>query len=140
MEYKEPKVGVDILVIKNNQILLGLLSRKWLIDGIQVYGVPGREIRFGEKVGDTVKRNIQEDIGCNVISYRVFSVNASRTVDNHFINIGIIAEIEDEPKNLVPVDWEQWDWFDFSKIPTNLFPSAKNAINSYLQKSVCVAE
>ena len=140
MEHKGPKVGVDILVIRNDQILLGLLSKKWLVNGVQAYGVPGRDIRFGEKIGDTVKRDIQEDIGCKVISHRIFSVNASHTSDNHYINIAVAVEIDGEPKNLVPMDWERWDWFDLSKIPTNLFPSAKNAINSYLQKSVCVAE
>ena len=140
MKHKEPRVGVDVLVVKNNQVLLGLLSKKWLVNGVQVYGVPGRDIRFGEKIGDTVKRDIWKDIGCSVISYKIFSVNVSHTFNNHYINIGIVAEIDGEPKNLVPVDWERWEWFDLSKIPGNLFPSVKNAINCYLEKSVCIAE
>lgn len=90
MKKNTPKIGVDILVIKDNQILLGLLSKKWLVNGVRVYGVPCRDIPFGEKIGDTVKRDIQEDIGCNVISYKIFSINASHTTDNHFINIGIV--------------------------------------------------
>lgn len=140
MKNKEPKVGVDILVIRNSKILLGMLTKKWLVDGKQVYGVPGRDIRFGEKIGNTVKRVLEEDIGCNIVSYKIFSVNASRTLDNHYINIGVAVEIDGEPKNFSPTDWERWGWFDLSSIPTDLFPSAKNAIHSYMQKSVCVAE
>lgn len=140
MEYKEPKVGVDILVIKNNKVLLGLLSMKWLVNGKQVYGVPGRDIRFGEKISDTVKRDIEEDIGCSVVSCKIFSVNASHTPDTHYINIGVMTEIDGEPKNRVPTDWERWEWFDLSTIPTNVFPSAKNVIESYKQNAVCVSE
>lgn len=140
MESSSPGVGVDILIIKNNHMLLGLLSDKWLVDGVKVYGVPGRGIRFGETIGDTVKQDVLEDIGCRVISHSICSVNASYTSDTHFINIGIIADIEGEPKNLHPEDWDSWEWFDLSSIPTNLFPSAKNTIESYFRKTVCVSE
>ncbi len=64
MAKRIPKVNVDILVVKNNKLLLGLLTRKWNYEGKQVYGVPGRDIKFGERIGDTVKRNIQEEFGC----------------------------------------------------------------------------
>jgi ADP-ribose pyrophosphatase YjhB (NUDIX family) len=140
MELKKPEVAVDILVIKNNQVLLGLLSKKWLMNGIQVYGVPGRDVRCNEKISDTVKRNIQDDIGCTVISYKIFSVNASHAFNEHYINIGVVVEIDGKLQNLNPEDWERWDWFDLSDIPINIFPSAKNAINCYLNKTVCISE
>lgn len=140
METKSPGVGVDILIIKNNRMLLGLLSDKWMVDGVQVYGVPGRGIRFGENIGDTVKRDVLDDIGCHVISHNIFSVNASYTADTHYINIGVTADIQGEPKNLHSEDWDSWEWFDISSLPTNLFPSAKNAIECYLNKSVCVSQ
>lgn len=139
MNNKEPKVGVAIIVIKDNKILLGLLTKKWLYKGVQVYGVPGRSIRFGEKIGDTVKRDMLEDLGVKIISYKIFSVNANYAYENHYIEIGVIAEIEGEIRNRVPEDWETWEWFDLSKIPSNLFPSAKNAIECYLQKLVSVS-
>jgi hypothetical protein len=49
---KTSKVNVDILVVKNDKILLGLLTEKWNLKGKQVWGVPGRDIYFGEKIGD----------------------------------------------------------------------------------------
>jgi len=61
MENKFPKVNVDILIVKENKILLGLLTEKWNYRGKQVYGVPGRDVKFGEKIGDTIKRNIKEE-------------------------------------------------------------------------------
>ena len=137
---KFPKISIDILIIKEGKILLGLLTNKWSYKGKQVYGVPGRDIRFGETIGETVKRDIEEDLGCNVITYKTFCVNANYAISNHYIGIGILAEIDDEPKNLKSEDWEKWEWFDTNNIPGNLFPAAKNVIKSYLENRISVSE
>lgn len=63
MDSNSPEIDVDILIIKENKLLLGLLTDKWKYNGIQVYGVPGREIRKGETIGQAVKRNIKEEFG-----------------------------------------------------------------------------
>ncbi len=140
MQNNVPKVSVDILVIKDNQVLLGFLSKKWMHEGNQVYGVPGRDIRFSEKIGETVKRNIKEEFDCNVISYKIIGVNANYARDNHYIGIGVLAEIDGKPNNLLPEDWESWEWFDKDKIPTNLFPATKNLIDCYFAHKVNVSE
>lgn len=134
------QVSIDILVIKEKKLLLGLLTRKWQYNGEQVYGVPGRDIHFGEKIGEAVIRNIKEDLNCEVKNYKVINVNANYALGSHVIGIGILAEIEGEITNLHPEDWEKWEWFDLDEIPTKLFPSAKNAIESYLTNKVCVSE
>jgi ADP-ribose pyrophosphatase YjhB (NUDIX family) len=140
MSNDAPKVSVDILVTRDNKILLGLLTQKWNYQGKQVYGVPGREIFFGEKIGDAVKRNVKEELGCNIKSYEIISVNANYALDNHYIGIGIAAKIEGVPKILIPEDWVRWEWFTKAKIPSNLFPAAKNLIECYLGERFIVSE
>lgn len=135
-----PKINVDIIVVKNDKILLGLLTKKWNYEGKQVYGVPGRDIQFGEKIENTIRRNIKEEFGCTVIKYKIISVNANYALGNHYIGIGVVAEIDGEPNLLLPEDWEKWDWFSRDEIPTNLFPAAKNVIECYLQNKFCVSE
>jgi ADP-ribose pyrophosphatase YjhB (NUDIX family) len=137
---KTPGISVDILVVQDNKVLLGLMTEQWNYNGRQVYGVPGRDIHFGEKMGDTIKRNITEEFGCGVISYRIISVNANYALSNHFIGIGAVAEIDGEPKVSFPEDWVRWEWFDADQIPDNLFPPTRNLIDSYLQHKVNVAE
>jgi ADP-ribose pyrophosphatase YjhB (NUDIX family) len=137
---KNPGVSVDILVIQGDKILLGLLTEEWNYEGRRAYGVPGRDIRFGEKMGDTVKRNIQEEFDCGVTSHEIICVNANYALGNHFIGIGVTAEIDGEPKVLLPEDWEKWEWFDKDSLPDNLFPAARNLIESYLQHKITVAE
>lgn len=140
MDTKTPGINVDILVVKDNKILLGLLTHKWDYEGKQVYGVPGRDIRFGEAMGDTVKRNIKEEFGCNVAKYKIICVNANYALGNHYIGIGVIAEMDGEAKNLIPEDWEKWKWFEKDSVPSNLFPATKNLLDCYLKDKVTVSE
>jgi ADP-ribose pyrophosphatase YjhB (NUDIX family) len=140
MNDKSPKVSVDILITRGDQILLGLLTQQWNLDGKQVYGVPGREIRFGEKMGEAVKRNLKEEIDCELVSFAVICVNANYAYGNHYVGIGVKAEINGEPKNILPQDWEKWEWFDKDKLPENLFPAARNLIDCFLKNKFNVCE
>lgn len=139
MNNKYPELDVDILIVRNDKILLGLLSDKWLYKGQQVYGVPGKQILLGESIGKTVRRNIKEELDCEVHSYKVISVNANY-YNGHFVGIGILVEIIGEPKLLKPDDWIKWEWFKKDNLPQNLFPPAKNLIESYLDNKFCVCE
>lgn len=140
MKEKTPKVNVDILVVKDDKILLGFLTDKWNYQGKQVHGVPGRDVRFGEKISDTIKRNIQEEFGCNVTDYKIICINANYALGNHYIGIDVVVKIDGEPKVLIPEDWEKWEWFGKDEIPDNLFPAARNLIDCYLQNKFIVSE
>lgn len=140
MNKKMPRVNVDILIVRNNKILLGFLTKKWSYQGKRIYGVPGRDIKFGEKIGDAVKRDIKKDLGCKVKKYKIISVNANYALGNHYVGTGVVTEINGEPQNLIPEDWERWEWFDKNKIPKNLFPAARNVIESYLKNTFTVSE
>ncbi len=110
---------------------MGLLTKKWAYQGKQVYGVPGRDIRFGETISETVKRNIREELNCNVLTEKIICVNENFALGNHYLGIGVLAEIDGEPKNLIPEDWQKWEWFAKDALPDNLFPAAKNLLDCY---------
>lgn len=140
MTTKTPGINVDILIVRKNKILLGLLTDKWKYNGKKVYGVPGRDIRFGETIGETVKRNITEEFNCTIKKYKIICVNANYALGNHYIGIGVVAEMDGEPVNLLPEDWEKWEWFERKKIPGNLFPATKNLIACYIANKVTISE
>lgn len=140
MNSQSPKVGLNILIIQNNKVLLGLLTEKWLYQGKQVYGVPGRDLYFQETIGDGVKRDIKGELGVEIINYKIISINANYEYENHYIGIGIVAEINGDIKLLKEEDWERWEWFDINQIPDNLFPDARNLIKCYLENKICVSE
>ncbi len=139
MTQQYPELVIDVLIVRTNKILLGLLSDKWLYEEQQVYGVPGGYVMFGQSIGNAVKKNIKEDLDCEVSNYKIIAVNANYH-NGHFISIGVFAEIIGEPKLLKPDDWRKWEWYEKSKIPSNLFPSAKNLIDSYLSDKFCISE
>lgn len=139
-ESQKPKLNVDILVVRDGKILLGLLTDKWKYNGKPAWGVPGRDIKFREKISDTVKRNIKEEFNCNVTRYKIICVNANYALGNHYIGIGVVCEIDGEPKNLIPEDWKEWHWFSTKEIPENLFPATKNLVECYLKNKVTVSE
>lgn len=135
-----PKVTVDILVKRDNRILLGFLSKKWSVNSQRSYGLPGRDIAFRETIGEAVRRIIKEEINCTVTNYTVICVNANYELGNHYISIGVIAEIKGEPQLLKPEDWEKWEWFPLNQLPENLFISAKHMIECYRTGKFIVSE
>ncbi len=137
---RQPVVSVDILVIKDKQVLLGLLTEQWSYDNKPTYGLPGREILFGESFGKAVERNIKEELGCTMKDYSVIAVNANYALGNHFIGIGVTAIIDGEPQITKPEDWQKWEWFSLDKLPANLFPAAKNLIDSYKSGVITVSD
>jgi ADP-ribose pyrophosphatase YjhB (NUDIX family) len=122
---KSPKISLDIVIKRRGKVLFGLLTEKWSGKSKGVYGLPGREIHFGEKIADAVKRNIKEEIGCKLKKYKIIAVTENFAFKNHYIGIGIEARIEGKAKNMRPQDWQGWEWFSTNALPKNLFPSAK---------------
>lgn len=139
MNAPHPKVNVDILVQRDGEILLGLLAEKWA-GKEDVYGLPGRDILFGETIGGAVKRNVREEFGCNVLGYEVIAVNANYESGNHYIGIGVVAEIQGELQHLLKEDWKEWTWFPLDELPRTLFAPAKHLIECFKQKKICVSE
>lgn len=137
---KTPNVSIDIIIIRDDCILLGLLSEEWNYQDKPTYGVPGREIKFGESFGHAVERNIREELGCKLQSHSIISVNANYAFGNHYIGIGALATIEGEPQLMKPKDWQKWEWFKLHDLPDNLFPPAKNLFDSYLNNVTTVSD
>ena len=67
-------------------------------------------------------------------------MNANYEFGNHFIGIGLLANIDGAIEHRLVEDWDKWEWFDLEQMPDNLFAPARNAIESYLKKEFCVSE
>lgn len=139
MQEKRPNINVDILVQRDGKVLLGLLTEQWT-GAERKYGLPGRDILFGETIGETVARNVREEFGCELRSHRVIAVNANYEGGNHYIGVGVIAEIAGDLQHLLKEDWEKWEWFSLDAMPENVFAPAKNLIECFRSGKVCVSE
>ena len=136
---KIPKVAIDILILRDQNVLLGKLTDKWT-NGKELYGVPGRDLYFNERIGECVKRNIWEELGCETEKYNIFCINANYEFGNHYISIGVQANISGEPKLLKPDDWKSWEWVPLNNLPENIFAPAKNLFECYFKNTITVSQ
>jgi len=134
MKDKYPITSVDLIVNRNNKILLGGVSDKWRGQNKYEWGLPGREIEFGDNFETIVKKNLKEELGVKLVNFKIICINNNFSFGNHYIVIGILVEAEGEPKIMKPEDWKQWRWFNKDEIPKKLFPSAELTIKSFLEK------
>ncbi|MBI2084733.1 MAG: NUDIX domain-containing protein [Candidatus Aenigmarchaeota archaeon] len=130
---QKPVVSVDLIVIKDGKILLGKVSEKWSENGKYQWGLPGREIDFGDSFEQTVKKNLKEELGMELENFQVVCTNNNFGFGNHYVAIGILVEGKGEPKLMKPEDWKEWKWFDKNKIPDKLFPSGELTIKCFLE-------
>jgi len=135
---KSPIASVDLIITKNNKILLGKVSDKWSNSGKYQWGLPGREIELGDNFETTVKKNLKSELGMKLKSFRVICVNNNFGLGNHYIAIGILVTAEGTPEIKKPEDWKEWVWFEKNNIPKKLFPSAELTIRCFLENKMSI--
>lgn len=139
MESRSPRVNVDILLLREETVLLGLLGDQWT-NGERQYGVPGKDLLFGETIGAAVERNIREEFGCDTLQHAVIAVNANTEYGNHYVGIGVTATIAGDITHRNTDDWQSWEWFALNALPDNLFAPARHLLECYRTGRVCLAE
>jgi len=121
-----PKVGVGVLIYKDDKLLLGLRKGS---HGSGTWHPPGGHLEFGESVEETAIRETFEETGLNIKALKRGPwTNDIFTEENkHYITIYMIAtEFEGQPEVKEPDKCECWQWFDKDKLPSPLFLPLQN--------------
>ena len=132
-----PIASVDFLIVRDEKILLGRVARKWTNDGRFEWGLPGREIEFGDNFETTIKNNLKKELNMELASFKIISINNNFAFGNHYIAIGIEVLAKGEPKTMNE-DWLEWKWFQKNEIPDKLFPSAKLTLKCYKEGKISI--
>ena len=132
----EMTIGINALIINDkNQILLGL--RAGHRGGSGTYGLIGGKTRVGESIEETCQREIFEETGLVVDMADLEVINlftTQSTADILFYQIGVLVKkYSGEPKNMEPDNCDELRFFDFDKLPENLFLGTKGNIELYLK-------
>lgn len=114
------------------------MTKKWQKGGNNFWGLPGREISFGETIKDCAGRYLFEEIGMKITDCRIICVNANFGFGNHYITIGILAKAKGSPFNKKSDDWNEWKYFKKEHFPKKLFPSAELTIKSFLEEKISI--
>lgn len=129
--------GIGIMVIRNNQVLLGLRHSDPTKADSELHGegtwtMPGGKIRFGETFEEATARELTEETSLIGHRFTVMCVNNDKITDAHFITVGILCtEFSGEVKTMEPEEIVEWRWFDINNLPNKIFFPSEKMISNY---------
>ncbi len=124
------RVGIGIMIIKDNKILLG--KRKGS-HGSGQYSFPGGHLEYMESYADCITREIAEEAGIEIKNLRFqYVANITQYTPKHYVHLGFTAEWKSgEPQILEPDKCDGWGWYDMDNLPKPLFATIEKAVESY---------
>ena len=127
MDWKHPRVGVWVLVVKDNKILVWRRkSNLW--DG--TWWPPGGHLEFWESFEECAKRETEEEADIQIENVKFLTVVNDFYQEKHYVTISMISDYKSGVVKLTNFDEHyEWDWFSVWDLPKNLFYPFQNFIN-----------
>jgi len=123
-----PKVGVGVIIIKDNKILFAQRKNS---HGEDTWSVPGGHLEFNETIEECAKREVFEEAGIEIKNLKIgpFTNDIFKKEGKHYITIYVIADYNSgkvevkEPDRMV-----EWNWFSWNNLPKPLFKPIENLL------------
>lgn len=117
------------MIVKDGKFLIG--KRKGS-HGEGEYAPPGGHFEYMESFEEAARREVKEEVDIEIQNIKLLSLsNLKNYAPKHYVNIGLVAEWKSgEPKVMEPDKMTDWNWYDLDKLPTPLFATVKNYIES----------
>lgn len=128
MKENRPKVGVGVIIRKDNKILLGKRKNS---HGDGTWSFPGGHLEFGETPEECAKRETFEETGLILDTFAKcgYTNDIFNKENKHYITLYMITDLkEGEPELKEPEKCEQWQWFEWFKLPKPLFVPIYNLL------------
>ncbi len=125
---KCPKIGVGVIVTKDNKVLLG--QRKGS-HGNGYWCFPGGHLEFNEEVEACAKREVLEEAGIEIDKLKIgpYTNDFHLDEDKHYITLFVVSEYKSgDIQILEPDKMVKWDWFSWDNLPEPLFLPVKNLL------------
>ncbi len=132
------KIGVGILILKDNKVLLGHRCNN-AIDTGGIYEpdswcLPGGKQEYEETILECAKREVKEETNLDIDNLEVFGADDDIQKDRHFVTIYVKAsEYSGELKVMEPNKQDRWEWFDLDNLPDNLYSPSRKTLAKYLK-------
>lgn len=137
------KVGVGVLIIKNNKVLLGhRVATQKDTGGIYEPGswtCPGGKQEFNETIFDCAIREVKEETNLDLIEndLEVIGVNDDIQPDKHYVTISVLAKNYQGSTIVMEEDTiDEWKFFDLNDLPENIYSPSRKTINCYINKVI----
>jgi len=129
---RQPKafLACYLILIRNGEILLSKRVNTGFNDG--KYSMVAGHFEGNESVWDALKREAKEEAGLILgqKGLRLIHIMHRLDVDREYVDFYVLSDTQEEPRNLEPNKCASLDWFDMEKLPDNVIPYVRNAIES----------
>lgn len=129
-------VGCGALIINDKKETLLLKRGVKSKNQAGYWSKPGGTVEFGEKIEDTIRREIMEEFGVEIelIKFLGFTNHIMKEENQHWLSISYLAKIiKGEPKNLEPEKHDEIRWFKLNNLPDKLAQTTSEIIEEYLK-------
>lgn len=121
MDQNRPKVGLGVVITRNNCVLIG---KRIGAHGSGTWSIPGGHVEFGESWEECAHREVQEETGLTIQQVQFLGVTDDFDIgeDKHYVTIFMKAECEhDEPNICEPDKYIDLHWCRWEDIPSPRF-------------------
>ncbi len=129
METKIVRVGIGVIINKDDKILLG---KRRGSHGEGTWCFPGGHLEFNETPEQCAVREVKEecDLEISHITRGPWTHDVFEIENKRYITLFLLAKFKSgEPRVLEPTKCETWEWFEWSNLPQPLFVPIKNLIH-----------
>ncbi|KAF7773902.1 8-oxo-dGTP diphosphatase [Pseudoalteromonas citrea] len=131
---KEVRVGVGVIIVRENKILLG---ERIGAHGAHTWATPGGHLEFTESPESCASREVLEETGLRLTSVKklCFTNDVFGAEEKHYITLFMLGSCEaGEAQVTEPEKCIQWQWFDIDKLPKPLFLPMENLLTEQPDK------
>ncbi|MFZ2072198.1 MAG: NUDIX domain-containing protein [Minisyncoccia bacterium] len=125
-------IGVNPLITKKSKLLLG---RRKDVFGDNTWGLPGGHLEFNETIEKCAERELLEETNMKCKTFFINNiVSQFQKNGKYYLQIGVETKnVKGEPKNMEPHKCHELKWFDFNKLPKNIFKNHQEQIRNFLK-------
>jgi ADP-ribose pyrophosphatase YjhB (NUDIX family) len=137
------KIGCEIFIIKDGQVLLGKRGPAAWQTG--KWALPGGHLELHERLVDTVCREVKEEIGADITPNEVTLISIvddiRQDLDTHYIHVTFeLTNPTFEPRIMEPESCTEWRYFPLDNLPEDFMDAHRGIVANYRAKQLYAYE
>lgn len=128
---KRPKIGVGVLVFKDNHLLLG---KRINAHGGNTWCPAGGHLEYGETPIQCAKRELFEEAGliANKVIQGPWTNDVFEKEQKHYVTLFmIVTEFSGTLENKEPDKCLGWGWYPIDNLPSPLFQTVQTCLENH---------
>ena len=128
---RRPHIGVGVMVWNGDRLLLG---KRISAHSQNSWQFPGGHLDFGETVEACARREVEEEAGIQIRNIMPSGYTNDVFIDKekHYVTLFVSSEYDTgEITVMEPDKCEQWQWFQWDRLPEPLFQPIRNFLKQH---------